>query len=207
MSEGLSQGLPTKEILENAIRDADRKTEPFEEPSEAELNAVSDFFLESLSEEESEFLEPNEFDRARAEKSFEDSPSQGSLLARAMLEKLFKIGEPLHQKGEHPDLLRWMEQAGSHLTEIVGGLTQADCMMGETFRDETREDVQRKNAIAIVQLKRALKAHSFVRGAIFAMYDHVAIDHGVVKSFHDSLDGILENIHQQMATAWGCDDE
>jgi hypothetical protein len=79
------------------------------------------------------------------------------------------------------------------LMDIVGGLVQAT---------HDGHDARSDRALAIVQLKRALKGHAFCRGAIFGLRGTDQIDKMNSDRFHEELEAILESIHDLMAAAW-----
>lgn len=77
--------------------------------------------------------------------------------------------------------------------DIVGGLVQATC-----GRLESRTD----RALAITQLKRALKGHAFARGAIIALRASDAVDEAASERLLNDLAEIRISIHQLLTEAW-----
>ena len=77
--------------------------------------------------------------------------------------------------------------------DIVGGLVQATC-----GRLESRTD----RALAITQLKRALKGHAFARGAIIALRASDAVDEAASERLLNDLAKLRISIHQLLTEAW-----
>lgn len=82
--------------------------------------------------------------------------------------------------------------------DIVGGLAQAT---GGQLESRTGR------ALAITQLKRALKGHAFARGAIIALRVSDAVDEATSKRLHNDLAEIRISIHQLLTEAWDEHDE
>ena len=77
--------------------------------------------------------------------------------------------------------------------DIVGGLVQATC-------DEPDDVINR--ALTITQLKRALTAHAYTRGAVFGLRGDMVITKDVSKQLHDQLESLLAIIHDLLEAAW-----
>ena len=204
IKEGLAEGKTIEDVLNEVIHAANPNSK---QVGDAELQSVEQEFPWSVSEVNEDFLETTKFDHAFDE-AFEDlaepeaSPSRK--LAEKMLLRLMKISTAMSETNKDSEELGWIEMATKHLCEINGALSFAGGMMpSESFSSESDGDVQTRNAITIVQLKRALKAHSFARGALFALHGKETIDKETIEGFHASLEAILEDIHQQIAAAWG----
>jgi len=204
IKEGLAEGKTIEDVLNEVIQAANPNSK---RADDAELQSVEQEFSWSVSEVDEDFLETTKFDHAFDE-AFEDlvepeaSPSRK--LAEEMLLRLMKIGTAVSETNKDSEELGWIEMATKHLAEINGALSFTSGMMpSESFSGESDGDIQTRNAIAIVQLKRALKAHSFARGALFALHGKKTIDKETLEGFHASLEAILEDIHQQIAAAWG----
>lgn len=77
--------------------------------------------------------------------------------------------------------------------DIVGGLVQATC-------DEPDDVINQ--ALTITQLKRALTAHAYARGAVFGLRGDMVITKDVSKQLHDQLESLLAIIHDLLEAAW-----
>ena len=77
--------------------------------------------------------------------------------------------------------------------DIVGGLVQSTS-------NELDDAMHR--ALTITQLKRALTAHAYARGAVFGLSSENAITKEVAIDLHEDLERILETLHQLMSDAW-----
>ena len=77
--------------------------------------------------------------------------------------------------------------------DIVGGLVQAT-----SGRLESRTG----RALAITQLKRALKGHAFTRGAIIALQASGGLDKATSERFHNDLADIQSSLHTLLTEAW-----
>ncbi len=80
--------------------------------------------------------------------------------------------------------------------DILGGIVQATC-------DEPDDIALR--ALAITQLKRALKGHAFARGAVFGLRSDETITEEQSTQLHESLESLLTTIHSLAEQAWQCD--
>lgn len=122
---------------------------------------------------------PNEFDCNR------EHPTVN--VAQNLLLQIMQLEEPCTEPHS------FWSVATRGLMDVVGGLVQAT---------SDRLDSQCDCALAIVQLRRALKGHAFCRGAIFGLRSNHSIDEATSQHFHTELAGLLESIHDLMAAAW-----
>lgn len=91
----------------------------------------------------------------------------------------------------HPSLFASVLAKAS--LDMLGGILQA-----------THQDLATpaSRALAITQLKRALSAHAYARGAIFGMRSEKAIDETLATNLWDQLRSLLNTIHHLSENAW-----
>jgi len=191
IAEATAAGMSTREAFELAMReeglDPQRLSASPDGGDENEDDRSADSYAESNSRPEpwSDSLDPNPFDE-RTE--VEDRPRHPTVeRAEKLLLEAMKLRVHDSGKGSFADA------ATRGLMDVVGGLVQATC---------DGHDDRSDRALAIVQLKRALKGHAFCRGAIFGLRGINQLDDATSDRFHDELAAILESIHDLMAAAW-----
>ncbi len=96
------------------------------------------------------------------------------------------------------DLGDYASIASRGAMDITGGLAQAT---GGQLESRTGR------ALAITQLKRALKGQAFARGAIFALRVSDVVDAATSERLHNDLAEIRSSIHTLLAEAWDEPDE
>ena len=82
--------------------------------------------------------------------------------------------------------------------DIAGGLAQAT---GDESEDVT------SRALTITQLKRALTAHAYARGAVFGLRSEDAITQAEATELHAQLAALLNTIHELAESAWSASNE
>lgn len=80
--------------------------------------------------------------------------------------------------------------------DLLGGLVQATA-------EEVSEIIERAHAIS--QLKRAVKAHGFARGAVFGLFGEGQISLEQSNELHGHLGSLHTMIHELIEQAWTID--
>ena len=193
IADATAAGMSTEEAFELAMRE-----EGLEPPSSngefadgeedvAQEDGFSDLSSESSGEPES-WRESLDSPPSDERSEFENQPEHPTVQrAEKLLMEIMNLRDPTSRSDS------FANTATRGMLDVVGGLVQAT---GGDF------DERSDRALAIVQLKRALKGQAFCRGAIFGLCGTDQIDRATSDRFHDELEAILESIHDLMAAAW-----
>ncbi len=176
IAEATAAGLPTDAAFELAMREEGLPV-PTCEPDELDEFVPSETWGEGQS--------PSTFDEASERSLIFDQP--GVAEARAFLTQVMNLEKSDLQQSSFASLLK------RACLDMVGGLVQATS--GET------DDVIDR-ALTISQLKRALSAHAYARGALFGMHSEQTITKAESKQFQEQLEKLLEIIHELSEAAW-----
>lgn len=192
IAESTAAGMSVEDAMELALREEGLKipqlidsTDDPPEETEDDCSAVS-----SLTDQQESWrasLDTHSFDES-LHNEFDCNREHPTIkVAQNLLLQIMQLEDP--GTGLHS----FRSGATRGLMDVVGGLVQAtsDCL-----------DSQCDRALAIVQLKRALKGHAFCRGAIFGLRSSNSIDEATSQHFHTELAVLLESIHVLMAAAW-----
>lgn len=191
IDEARIQGYESYEAFIEAMR-----AEGLKLPNEDEV----DTYQQELSELDGNAYEPNlEWGAEESEDSFIDmenrmeSPEHPAVsISQSMLLQLIHLSN-LADDGDSPHS-NYYAIAISGVMECIGGLVQAT----------SRADDDRMNrALAITQLRRALRGHAFATGAITALHGLDGLDNQPAQAMLSQLKVILQYIHNLSATAWG----
>jgi hypothetical protein len=110
------------------------------------------------------------------------------IAARSLLLDVMK------QAPEAPTASSFFNIAQQGMMDVLGGLAQA------TADPDCTDDIHR--SLVIVQLKRALKAAGFARGAIFGLRSSDQIEQAISKRWLEELDQLTNQIQELLADAW-----
>jgi len=189
ISEASAAGMSTDEAYRLAMSEEGFGSEPGDdsEYDDSEYDD-SDAFVEADEPNEpwQESLPENPLDESAKQAARERHPVV--MQAQAFWMGLMDLDT--HDSGETSFVRIACQGAG----DMLGGLAQAT---GDEF------DSRIGRALAITQLKRALKGHAFARGAVFGLRSADDIDKQTSDELHAQLESLLEVIHDLIATAWG----
>jgi hypothetical protein len=187
IADATAAGMSTEEAFELAMREEGLEPPRLHDEFEGGEDRLTDLPWESSSEPEPwrEEIDSQPRDESSA---FENQPEHPTVQrAEKLLLEIMKLRDPTSRSDS------FANTATRGMIDVVGGLVQATC--GDL---DDRSD----RALAIVQLKRALKGHAFCRGAIFGLSGTDQIDQATSDRFQDELAAILESIHHLLAAAW-----
>ncbi|MDA1055493.1 MAG: hypothetical protein O3C40_34265 [Planctomycetota bacterium] len=180
-------GMSTEEAFELAMREEGLDPPRSNDEDVAPDDGSADLSWQSGGESEPwrASLDSHSLDE---QSDFENEPEHPTVKrADKLLMEIMSLRDPSSRSDSFADT------ATRGMIDVVGGLVQATC--GDL-------DERSDRALAIVQLKRALKGHAYCRGAIFGLRGANHIDDSTSDRFHNELRAILESIHDLMAATW-----
>ncbi|MGB7344848.1 MAG: hypothetical protein WBD20_11575 [Pirellulaceae bacterium] len=185
IAEATASGLSAEEAFELAMQE--EGLEPLRSSSNETEDQTSDdheseqWWLESVP--------PHPFEEASEKARRENHPAVEQ--AQAFLLAVMDLAKNDTIKSSFVSVLTRASM------DIVGGLVQATS-------DDLHDNIHR--ALAITQLKRALSAHAYARGAIFGLRSEQTINQEQSEEFHRQLESLLTTIHELVETAWSQSD-
>lgn len=190
ISESMAIGKSSSEAIRDALDEQVVARHEGRDAEDDEAGLAEESSSTGSSEFEVEYEQPwqpseTELDDAR---SLLNQKHASIELAEQLLELL------MQSRPEQYESSSFYQAAVSAALECVGALAQAT--------SATRRDTESR-ALAIVQLRRALRSHATVRGAVFAMSRMASIDQPAATRLHDHLQRVLDSIHALLAEAWG----
>lgn len=182
ISEATAAGMSAEDAFQLAMRE-----EGLEPPASRQAERLLHDELESQADDEAwrENLENDPLEAVEECDALENHPAVD--FAQEFLLRVMDLQAADGSVGNYASI------ASRGAMDIVGGLVQAT-----GARLESRTD----RALAITQLKRALKGHAFARGAIIALRASDAVDEATSERLHNDLAEIRISIHRLLTEAW-----